>query len=115
MSEPMLVIHNRHIEECGAAPVIDTAQSQERLAYFENSHGEQLIFTFDRESKVGIVRSGDAGWDIEYPVVDGVCDLALEPDEALWLAAVWSAATGQAVAVGSGEPLSDAGAESSIN
>jgi hypothetical protein len=66
------------------------------IGYFENSFGEQWIFTFDRESKRAELRGGDIGWNTTHEVLDGQAKgLALGADELAWLSACWKAAAAQ--------------------
>jgi hypothetical protein len=62
------------------------------IGYFENRHGEQWIFTFNRATREASLCGGDAGWASAQPVRDGRVDgLILAPEEAAWLQACWSA------------------------
>ena len=97
MLKPMIVIHNRHVDECGVSQSIDTSQSPYYIGYFENQFGEQWIFRFDRTTGRGTVRGGDDGWNCEHPVAEGRCDIILDDAESRWLASAWAAATGQPV------------------
>jgi hypothetical protein len=93
MSNPLLCIHNRHTAACGDAPIIDSENPQLYIGYFENSHGEQWIFTFNRTSRVAELRGGDIGWNDAHAVVDGKAPgLVLSVEEALWLQACWRSA-----------------------
>jgi hypothetical protein len=95
MAQPMISIHNNHVPQCGDPPIIDTGNTREYVGYFANSWGEQLIFTFDRETGIGILRSGDCGWNETCIVENGVCkELVLGPAESMWLAACWTAVSG---------------------
>jgi hypothetical protein len=93
MSEPLLRISNQHIEECGVPPLFTNDDPDVYIGYFENSHGEQLVFTYDRNSKSAILRGGDFGWDQQFPVVDGVVNgINLTAQESQWLTFCWDAA-----------------------
>jgi hypothetical protein len=49
MSEqPILRVNNHHTDACGAPPAIDDSEPNRYLGYFENEHGEQAIFVYDR-------------------------------------------------------------------
>jgi hypothetical protein len=61
MSEPMLTIHNRHSAACGIPPAVSTEAADLYIGYFENRHGEQWIFTFDRATREARLRGRDAG------------------------------------------------------
>jgi len=97
MSEqPIFRVTNHHADACGAPPAIDDSEPNRYLGYFENEHGEQAIFVYDRTSRQGTLYLGDAGWERPYPVVDGAVDgLILGVNEALWLGTCWKAATGR--------------------
>jgi hypothetical protein len=87
-------VHNHHSADCGTPPRIDDSRY---LGYFENQHGEQAVFVYDRDSSQAIVYIGDAGWDAPHAVVDGaVPDLVLSETERLWVRACWQAATANA-------------------
>ena len=89
----ILQISNHHTADCGIPPQIEE-QAGQYLGYFENQHGEQMIFIFDRRSGAGRLYAGDAGWETPCEVVDGVTkELILGPEEGLWLRACWEAAT----------------------
>jgi hypothetical protein len=55
--------HNTHHERCGAPPRLrNTDNPGLYYGYFENRHGEQFVFTFDRATGTGTVSGGDLGW-----------------------------------------------------
>ena len=94
MSEPLLSIRNYHVPACGDPPIVSSDQHS-YIGYFENAHGEQWIFTVDRETKVALLRGGDAGWNKAMPVVaPGVVNCILSAAESQWLQACWSASAG---------------------
>lgn len=75
----ILQIGNHHTASCGPPPRIEEREGQ-YLGYFENKHGEQMIFAFDRRGGTGWLYAGDAGWETPYEVVGGVvADLTLGP------------------------------------
>jgi hypothetical protein len=64
--------------------------------YFENTHGEQALFIYERAARTAVVYLGDAGWQTAHAVVDGtVPDLVLNGSERLWLRACWQACRGE--------------------
>jgi hypothetical protein len=64
------------------------------VGYFENAHGEQWIFTFNRQTKKAELRGGDIGWNEVHEVHGGhVAGIVLSANEQKWLQACWSAAT----------------------
>ena len=89
--ERLLEIDNLHGGDCDVPPSIDAADKY--VGYFENCYGEQWVFVYDPERKVGELRGGDIGWDSVVQVKDGRADLTLGKAEAAWLEACWKAAT----------------------
>ena len=91
---PLFQVRNHHSAACGTPPPLDELLPNQYLGYFENQHGEQAIFVYDREARQAIVYVGDAGWQTPHPVVDGaVPDLVLSQTERLWVRACWQAAS----------------------
>jgi hypothetical protein len=91
MSDSLLQIWNHHVAECGGPPIATDEKCY--VGYFENAHGEQWVFTFDRESKKAELRGGDIGWNDVREVRGGqVPGLILSADERLWLQACCAAA-----------------------
>ena len=91
MSEPLLAIRNHHAPASGDPPIVDGQSGNTYIGYFENPHGEQWIFTFDRDSGVATLRGGDIGWNEPIEVEDSVGGLVLGQEERLWLQACMSA------------------------
>ena len=92
MSEPLLKIRNHHAVSCGDPPIIASDEEHCYIGYFENRHGEQWIFTLDRQTRAATLRGGDAGWNSQFNVVDGtIPGLVLDDDEQLWLRSCWMA------------------------
>ncbi len=92
MSEPLLKIQNRHSPECGDPPIVSGDDPDVYVGYFENSYGEQWIFTYDRKTGRAELRGGDVGWNDRFEVQDGtVPDLKLSREESMWLKACWIA------------------------
>lgn len=93
MPEPLVRIWNHHTPDCGDPPIVDGDANNCYIGYFENSFGEQWVFTLDRETGKAVLRGGDVDWNTEYEVVDEVVpDLILGTEERLWLQACWRAA-----------------------
>lgn len=93
MPEPLLTVSNHHVPSCGLPPTINGDEDC-YVGYFVNTHGEQSIFKYDRETKRAVVLMGDAGWEAEYQVVDGTArGLLVNTPELLWIMACWLAAT----------------------
>jgi hypothetical protein len=96
MSEPLLRIRNHHLPACGDPPIVNSDDSAIYIGYFENPHGEQWIFTYDRQARKAELRGGDVGWNETFSVQDGtVPGLVLGRDEQSWLQACWRAALGR--------------------
>ena len=95
MSEPLLRIRNHHVGACGDPPIINGDDPALYVGYFENAFGEQWVFTYNRDTKRGELRGGDAGWNTTFEVVGPtVMGLILSREEATWLGSCWRAATG---------------------
>jgi hypothetical protein len=83
MSAPILTIYNRHRAAAGLPPALSNQAGERDLGYFENRHGEQWLFTFDRVTREAILRGGDADWARAHAVRDGRVDgLILGAEEA---------------------------------
>jgi hypothetical protein len=94
---PLFTVCNHYSANCGTPPRIDDHSPSQYLGYFENQHGEQAVFVYDRDSRQGVLYLGDAGWEAPYAVVDGaVPDLVLSEIERLWVRVCWQAATANA-------------------
>ena len=59
---PHFQIRNHHAAECGIPPHIEDLRPNQYVGYFENQHGEQSVFIYDRDASQAIVDMGDAGW-----------------------------------------------------
>jgi hypothetical protein len=95
MPDPMLTIYNCHVASCGAPPILQT-DPDHYTGYFENRHGEQLIFRLNHATGEATLRLGDTGWENVYPVVEGRAPgLELDFDEAAWLRICSLTATGR--------------------
>ncbi len=96
MSEPFFVMRNNHASDCGEPPSIGNETPGRYHGYFENSFGEQWVFSYDHSSDAGELRGGDAGWKNVFQVIDGLSvGVILGQEEAQWLMACWRAATGE--------------------
>jgi len=86
-------VSNHHTEQCGKPPAIDGDDLDAYHGYFENRHGEQWVFIYQRDTGEGTLYGGDVGWEAR-PVVGGKVDgLILASEEKTWLQACWQAAT----------------------
>ena len=93
-TSPIFRVGNKHTDSTGEPPRVDGNVRGRYYGYFENEHGEQAIFVYDRETRAGVIWMGDAGWEQSYPVVDGLVPaLILSEEEETWLQACWNAAT----------------------
>jgi hypothetical protein len=91
---PLFQVRNHHSATSGPPPHIDDLRPNQYLGYFENEHGEQAVFVYDRDSNQAVLYLGDAGWETQHAVVNGAApDLILSETERLWLHACWQAAT----------------------
>jgi hypothetical protein len=96
MSEPIFSVSNHHPTTDNPPPAISDDDRNMYVGYFQNEHGEQWTFTFDRTKRLGELRGGDVSWKA-LPVM-GVgggphVDMNLNAGESLWLQACWKAAT----------------------
>jgi len=71
-NEIVFQVKNRHRLSAGKPPFIDANAPGKYHGYFENEHGEQAVFVYDRETKTGTLWVGDAGWETPYKVIDGL-------------------------------------------
>ena len=70
--------YNTHHGRCGLPPRLRTTDNPGLYhGYFENRHGEQFVFTFDRATGTGTVSGGDLGWGEPRPFTLGLLDEAL--------------------------------------
>jgi hypothetical protein len=91
---PLFSVRNHHVAECGTPPRIDDLRPGQYLGYFENQHGEQAVFVYDRDARQAMLYLGDTGWEKPHKVVEGaVPDLIVSETERLWVRACWQAAT----------------------
>ena len=76
--------HNNHDERCGRPPRLrNTDNLALYYGYFENRHGEQFVFTFDRGTGTGTVSGGDLGWGDPKAFTLGLLDEALRSTRGL--------------------------------
>jgi hypothetical protein len=92
--KPLFSVSNRHSKVSGTPPHIDGNVWGKYHGYFENEHGEQAVFVYDRATKTGLLWLGDSSWDSPHKVVDGLARaVILSKHEEMWLQACWNAAT----------------------
>ena len=82
--EVILTIKNRHIPGCGVPPTLEQTPSV-WLSYFENEHGEQWLFRYDRSTQAWQVWGGDLGWNCLLDTSGRLSDVVLGFAEQLWL------------------------------
>lgn len=88
-SKLVLKITNGHVKSCGNPPAIQSRPGL-YISYFENRHGEQAIYTYDKATKVALVYCADAHWEHPYEVVLGkALGLVLDEQEQLWVRVCW--------------------------
>ena len=88
MDEPLLPLKNHHRLSPPRVPDVPHLYR----GYYENQHGEQILYVHDRRTGEAVLYHGDLGWAAR-PVIEGVAqDLILNADEAAWVAACWNAA-----------------------
>ena len=95
---PIFRAENNHSADCGVPPAISNDDRNVYVGYFQNEHGEQWVFTFDADKRVGELRGGDASWkSIPVMGVGGspMADITLNEPERMWLEACWKAVTGR--------------------
>ena len=86
MNEPFFVINNKHSDECGVPAKIDNNDYEKYVGYFQNLHGDQWTFVYNRKTKSAELHGGDAGWDKVWQVEKGVvANLVLSTEESAWL------------------------------
>jgi hypothetical protein len=91
--EVVFCAYNHHAQSCGVPVAATNAAPDNYCGYFENEHGEQWVFVYDRTTKRGILKGGDVGWLEAIEVVDGAVPIQLNPAEDIWLRTCWQAAT----------------------
>jgi hypothetical protein len=69
--KPLFRVSNGHGPDCGQPPSIDGNKPNCRYSYFQNEYGEQAIFEYNLETKVGTFWMGDDGWNEPHIVRDG--------------------------------------------
>jgi hypothetical protein len=80
----VFVAYNMHHERCGAPPRLCNADHPRLYhGYFENRHGEQFVFTFDRATGAGTVSGGDLGWGEPKAFTRGLLDEAVRSTQNL--------------------------------
>lgn len=87
-------VSNRHSSASGTSPHFNADVAGRYHGYFENEHGEQMIFVYDRDARTGQLWVGDYSWQKPVKVIDGLAhEVILSEAEETWLQACWNAAT----------------------
>ena len=94
MSTPILAVYNNHSPSCGVPPIARNSE-ETYIGYFENTHGEQWIFTCNRKTKAAFLYGGDIDWSGRQVVDGSVPGLPLSDEEANWLRTCWIAIAGK--------------------
>jgi len=94
MPEILFMVGNHHYDACGqlpgGVPVYEEKDDGIYRGYFENEHGEQWIFTYNRKDQQLVIRGGDLCW--KPMTYEGITSLLLSEEEELWLKACIRAA-----------------------
>jgi len=94
----VLKVPNHHIKSCGSPPQL--VAERVYTSYFENEHGEQLIFQYDHVAQEGTLWHGDIGWQHPFKVTrsttltEVLSTIILDPSEVVWLSACFLATIG---------------------
>jgi hypothetical protein len=76
--------HNNHTPQCGLPlRVQNTDNPGLYYGYFENCHGEQFVFVFDRATKTGTISGGDLDWGKPKTFTLGIVEEALRSSQRL--------------------------------
>lgn len=90
--QTLLEIRNRHGKGCGKPPSFPTTDPKIYLGYYENEHGEQWVFTYNRETQEALLTGGDVGWET-YKIEGNTVGVILNAGERSWLQSCLEAAT----------------------
>lgn len=94
MNNPFFVMKNNHVRNCGEPSLITNDDPNKYYGYFENEHGEQWVFVYDRRTKTAELSGGDVGWEQVFQIKNGHNDdLILNEEEKTWIQACWKAAS----------------------
>jgi hypothetical protein len=99
--EEICTLVNKHVEDCGKPPEFEF-EEYDYISYFENQHGEQSLFLYDKQSNKVFIYIADAEWErpqvlsgkslVNNKLTEGE-DIGILPnsEELLWLKACKSA------------------------
>lgn len=73
---------------------MSNADRSRYYGYFQNEHGDQWLFIYDRAQGTAILRGGDAQWE-KVHTLRGPDDLpfSMTESEKAWVLACWAAAS----------------------
>jgi hypothetical protein len=90
----LCTVKNKHVSDSSIPLFINGSEPGRYYGYFENEYGEQAVFVYNRQTKIGTLWMGDVGWDQPQTVVDGdLPEIVLNETEKVWLRTCWKAAT----------------------
>lgn len=88
----VFIAPNHHSKNCGEPPAIRAEDPDTYYGYFENEHGEQLVFVRDGQKDHAELRMGDSCWDVMEVRSGTTGPIIMGAAERLWLEACWIAA-----------------------
>jgi len=84
MPEILFMVGNHYFKTCGQLPGGTTDGDDGNYhSYFENEHGEQWLFTYNRREDRVYIQGGDLGW--ESFGLQHIRFKVLNTEEKLWL------------------------------
>jgi len=89
-------VKNRHSAGAELLPAEARAGNGAYRAYYENKHGEQLIFIYDRDAGQAVLYHGDMDWEPQRVREESgviMVPLILHTLEREWLSICWKTAT----------------------
>lgn len=84
MPEILFMVGNHHVESCGQLEATIEGDDGNYHSYFENQHGEQWVFTYNRKDDMVHIRGGDAGWGNVFGL-QHLRACVFNEEEKLWL------------------------------
>jgi hypothetical protein len=61
LQQPLFIVSNQHIAECGTPPSINPDTDARYVSYFHWDI-DQWIFMYDRQTNRATLQGGDVGW-----------------------------------------------------
>ena len=91
---PLLIIANKHARSSGVLTQLTNTTPSHYLGYFEDEHGDQWAFVYDRSSRHATLSGGDIKWSHPLTITSlDTLPVNLTQAERRWLEASWQAAT----------------------